>query len=172
MFRKLSLALVLAALAAGPAWAQFGGDAVKKPAGKINTAGTVRLSGASPAPNTKIIANGLEILGAKGPKALLANAQGQKAKSNAASLLDGSVKGITLNEVLVAGKAKPVNPNNSQKRIIAVLIGLAKDPNAPAAKQSIVPGPVPLKDQIQQRRQKLGASVRKGLADKLNSLNK
>lgn len=60
-------------------------------------------------------------------------------------------------------KGVPVSPGNSQKGIIAILTGLAKEPaKAPLAK-SAVPGPVPLKEQIEKRKQQLGVKVRNGL---------
>ncbi|MCX7699944.1 MAG: hypothetical protein N2039_03625, partial [Gemmataceae bacterium] len=72
---------------------------------------------------------------------------------------------ITLVEAHSGAKGKTLNPSNSQKGIIAVLIGLAKQPgtSAPPAAKSAVPGPVPLKGQIEKRRQQLGVKVREGL---------
>ncbi len=134
MFRKLVLALALAAVTTGSGWAQFGGDAVK--GGNVS----------SKHPPNKIAWSGPVILGANGPKAPVKNFQG----------------GV--------GNGKALNPANSQKGILSILIGLAKQPSgsAPAAKAA-VPGPVPLKEQIEKRRQQLGVEVRKGLNSNLKN---
>jgi hypothetical protein len=123
MLHKFCLALVVASLTTGSLLAQVGGNKVVK----------------NPS-NNKI--------GTKGPK-------------NSALFADGSDKGLKIDGIdgesnyalksHVATKATSVSPGNSQKGIIAVLIGQAKAPGTAPSAKSAVPGPVPLKEQMKGR---------------------